>query len=60
MAGTGPLDHELLRAAQRLAPEIAGLPAQIETSRWVPAALAEAIAAAGLSHMYMPKSVGGP
>ncbi len=60
MASTASLDHTLLAAAKRVAPDVVALRTEIEEARRIPAALAEAIASAGLSYMYLPRSVGGP
>jgi alkylation response protein AidB-like acyl-CoA dehydrogenase len=60
MSSTASLDHTLLAAAKRLAPEVVALRTKIEEARQIPAPLAEAIAGARLSYMYLPRSVGGP
>jgi alkylation response protein AidB-like acyl-CoA dehydrogenase len=51
---------DIVAAAINLVPRIHAARAEGEATRRVPLALAEALAAAGLFQLYLPRSLGGP
>ena len=53
------LSHDVVAAARRLAPQIRAASAALETTRQFPAALVDALAAAGLFQLYLPQAMGG-
>jgi alkylation response protein AidB-like acyl-CoA dehydrogenase len=53
-------EAEVVAAAQRLIPQVRAAREEGERQRRVPAAMAEALATAGLLQMYLPRSMGGP
>src|SRR5207244_3280426 len=55
-----PMPDDVVAAAIHLAPRIRAAREEGEATRRVPAALAEAIAAAGLFQLHLPRSMGGP
>jgi indole-3-acetate monooxygenase len=55
-----PMPDDVVTAALSLVPRIHAAREEGETTRRVPPALAEALAAAGLFQMYCPRSMGGP
>jgi indole-3-acetate monooxygenase len=57
----GPADAaSLLQAARELAPKIDGARPEIERDRQIPAELVDAMGAAGLFSLWLPKALGGP
>jgi indole-3-acetate monooxygenase len=57
----GPADAaSLLQAARELAPKIDGARPDIERDRQIPAELVDAMGAAGLFSLWLPKALGGP
>lgn len=52
--------HPVVDAAQRLAPEVEEAAGWIEANRRLPDALAAQLTGAGLNHLYLPASAGGP
>ncbi len=52
--------HPVVEAAQRLVPEVEAAAGWIEANRRLPDALAGQLTAAGLNHLFLPASVGGP
>jgi indole-3-acetate monooxygenase len=59
VSGAGA-EHAIVAAARKLAPDIRAARDECETLRRVPLRIAEALAAAGLLQMYLPRSMGGP
>ena len=51
---------DLVRAARRIVPEVLAVREEAEISRRIPESLAKNISSAGLSQMFLPRSVGGP
>ena len=54
------MPHDAVAAAINLAPHIRAVREELEATRRVPPALAQAIADAGLFHPYLPHALGGP
>src|SRR5262249_38731724 len=52
-------EANVIPAARRLIPQVCAAREQCETLRRVPAAMADALAEAGLLQMYLPRSMGG-
>lgn len=62
VATTAPVPgaHPVVEAARGLVPEVEAAAGWIEEHRRLPDALASRITAAGLNHLFLPASVGGP
>jgi alkylation response protein AidB-like acyl-CoA dehydrogenase len=54
------MSYDAVTAAINLAPHIRAVREELETTRRVPPALAQAIADAGLFRLYLPQALGGP
>ena len=54
------LSHDVVAAAMDLAPHIRAVRDDLDTARQLPPSLAQAMTAAGLLQLYLPRSVGGP
>ncbi len=52
--------HPVVDAARRLVPEVEAAAGWIEANRRLPDALADQLTSAGLNHLYLPASAGGP
>ncbi|MDH4364716.1 MAG: acyl-CoA dehydrogenase family protein [Acidimicrobiia bacterium] len=55
-----PGAHPVVDAARRLVPEVEAAAGWIEANRRLPDGLADQLTEAGLNHLYLPASVGGP
>ena len=61
LAATGPADAaSLIRSARELAPKIEAARPDIERNRQIPGELVDAMAAAGLFSLWLPKALDGP
>lgn len=54
------LSHDVVAAAQSLAPQIRAMSDALENTRQFPSVLVEALEAAGLFQLYLPQAMGGP